>query len=131
MSKDIIRNKLEQKRKSAVTAFMESLEQQTQLEPESPPLTKTMDKEVERVNEVAETPEEKRKHASLESTIDNILFNEDEQEKVFRGFYLDEDVVKTIDKLASKKKKQKGFKSDLVNGILRSVLEDYGYLKSK
>jgi hypothetical protein len=57
--------------------------------------------------------------------IDNIG-KKKEKKKVFTGIYLDEDVAKSLDKLA--KKGGKGAKSEIVNDTLKIILQQKGLL---
>lgn len=57
--------------------------------------------------------------------IDRILFQKEleSDSRIYRGFYLDADIVNVIDSV------RHGSKSELVNEILRKVLQEKGLLK--
>ncbi|MBU8908244.1 hypothetical protein [Desertibacillus haloalkaliphilus] len=57
--------------------------------------------------------------------IDDLFEKKDEP--IFRGFYLDKDVVKVLDKVS--KRGSKGIKSQLVNEALRKIFIEKGWLK--
>lgn len=61
-------------------------------------------------------------------TIDEIIKKKKQKEKepVYRGFYLDPDVVKVLDRLH--KKGGKGIKSTVANKAFRTLFKEEGYL---
>lgn len=85
------------------------------------------DEEVAELSSPASSQTEKDEQP-IEATL-NEMMDFTEKEQVFRGFYLDNDIVQVIDALADRKKKSKGFKSEFVNNILRSVFEQYDLFK--
>lgn len=134
-SQESIKDKINSK-KNAVSAFVERYADEDHAE-NNVSLSDLQDSTSKTKSEIQTTVENEElsknsavgqnKHDSLDSTLNNIISKDNEKKQLFRGFYLDEDVVNVIDKLS--KGKKKGFKSILVNGIVRAVLEDYGYLK--
>ncbi|WP_126430064.1 hypothetical protein [Brevibacillus marinus] len=52
-----------------------------------------------------------------------------ENKRTLKGFYLEQDIVRALEKV--KKKFGKGFQSDFVNQVLRQELESAGFLQSR
>ncbi|UAK18090.1 hypothetical protein [Sporolactobacillus terrae] len=72
---------------------------------------------------------QKMKETTSEShnnnAVDDLIENE-KKKTILRGFVLDIDVVKAIDRIS--KGKGRGFKSEFVNTVLKQVLSDKGLL---
>lgn len=145
-SKDSIKNKI--RKKSAVSSFLEDTKL-ADFTKEEMNINKEDHKDVnDGIDNTEITSEQQKKetkgmefqnevkqeaegHSVLRETMNDLTNFDDEPEKVFRGFYFDKDVIDALNNIAEKKKNKKGFKSEFINGIVRSVFEDYGFIKKK
>lgn len=68
-------------------------------------------------------------NSNINTNMDTIdaLFEEEEDPVVFRGFYLEKDIVTVLNKLGEKG--GKGIKSKIVNEALRKVFREKGWLE--
>jgi len=69
-----------------------------------------------------ETISDAKAQVIINDALDRLLYGEDQPKRIYRGFYIDEDIISIIDNVKS------GNKSDVINEALRMVFKEKGLL---
>lgn len=79
-------------------------------------------------NKSLKSSSDTKDHSKITINTDAFITTKKKEPKILKGFYLEQEVAKAIEKIA-KKKGTRGANSEFVNQILKEVLKANGYLE--